>query len=73
VTGEQGPRPPEQIALWEAGLLAVSRRWFATIGPGDDPAIAAALAREHPIYASRPQTTLAVLADMVTRHPRDRR
>jgi hypothetical protein len=33
----------------------------------------AVLAREHPIYADHPQTTLAQLADMITRHPRDRR
>ena len=37
------------------------------------PAIAAVLAREHPIYADHPQTTLAQLADMITRHARDRR
>jgi hypothetical protein len=36
--------------------------------PGDDTAIGAVLAREHPIYASDPLTTLAALADMVTRH-----
>jgi hypothetical protein len=51
-----------------AGLLAVSRRWFAGIRPGDDTAIGAVLAREHPIYASDPPTTLAGLADMVARH-----
>ncbi len=73
VTGEVSTRPPEDIALWEAGLLAVSRRWFATIRPGDDTAIAAVLAREHPIYAGHPQTTLAELAEMVTRHLRGRR
>jgi uncharacterized SAM-binding protein YcdF (DUF218 family) len=72
VRGEQSTRPVEEIALWEAGLLAVSRRWFATIQPGDDAAIAAVLAREHPIYADHPQTTLAQLADVITRHPRDR-
>jgi hypothetical protein len=69
VTGEKSTRPPEEIAIWEAGLLAVSRRWFATVRPGDDAAIAAVLAREHPIYASHPQTTLAELAQMVTRRP----
>ena len=68
VTGEQSTRPPEEIARWEAGLLAVSRRWFAGICPGDDTAIGAVLAREHPVYASDPLTTLAGLADMVTRH-----
>ena len=73
VTGETSPRPPEEIAIWEAGLLAVSRRWFATIRPGDDAAIAAVLAREHPIYASHPQTTLAELAEMITRRPPDHR
>ena len=73
VRGELSTRPAEEIAIWEAGLLAVSRRWFATIQPGDDAAIAAVLAREHPIYADHPQTTLAQLADMITRHPRGRR
>ena len=68
VTREPSTRPPEEITTWEAGLLAVSRRWFATIGPGDDTAIAAVLAREHPIYASHPRTTLAELAQMITRH-----
>ena len=51
MTGETSKRPPEKIARWEAGLLAVSRRWFAGIRPGDDAAIAAALARDHPVYA----------------------
>jgi len=73
VTGEQSTRPAEEIALWEAGLLAVSRRWFATIRPGDNAAIAAVLAREHPIYASQPRTTLAELAQMVTRRPPEHR
>jgi hypothetical protein len=72
VRGGQGPRPVAEIAVWEAGLLAVSRRWFATTRPGDDAAIAAVLAREHPIYAEHPQTSLAELADMVTRHPHRR-
>ena len=54
-------------------LLAVSRRWFATIRPGDNAAIAAVLAREHPIYASQPRTTLAELAQMVTRRPPEHR
>lgn len=72
VRGEQGTRPPEEVALWEGGLLAVSRRWLATIQPGDDAAIAAVLAREHPIYADHPLTTLAQLADMITGHPHDR-
>jgi uncharacterized SAM-binding protein YcdF (DUF218 family) len=71
VTGEASTRPPEEIARWEAGLLAVSRRWFAAIRSGDDVAIAAVLARDHPIYADHPQTTLAELAEMVTRHPCD--
>jgi DUF218 domain len=61
----------EEIASWEAGLLAVSRRWFAAIRPGDDAAIAAVLALVHPVYADHPQTTLAELAAMITRHPRD--
>jgi uncharacterized SAM-binding protein YcdF (DUF218 family) len=69
VTGEASTRPPEEIARWEAGLLAVSRRWFATTRPGDDAAIAAVLARDHPIYAGHPRTTLAELAAMVTGHP----
>jgi uncharacterized SAM-binding protein YcdF (DUF218 family) len=72
VTGEGSTRPPQQIARWEAGLLAVSQRWFAAIRPGDDAAIAAVLARDHPIYAGHPQTTLAELADMITGHPRGR-
>lgn len=49
LTGEVNTRPPEEIACWEAGLLAVSRRWFATVRPGDDAAIAAVLARDHPV------------------------
>lgn len=64
LTGEASTRPPEESARWEAGLLAVSRRWFAAIRPGDDAAIAAVLARGHPIYAEHPQTTLAELAAM---------
>jgi uncharacterized SAM-binding protein YcdF (DUF218 family) len=72
VTGEAATRTPEEIARWEAGLLAVSRRWFAAIRPGDDAAIANVLARDHPIYADHPQTTLAELAEMVTGHSRDR-
>jgi uncharacterized SAM-binding protein YcdF (DUF218 family) len=72
-TGEKNTRPREEIAIWEAGLLAVSRHWFATIRPGDDAAIAAVLAREHPIYASHPRTTLAELAEMVTGRQPDRR
>jgi uncharacterized SAM-binding protein YcdF (DUF218 family) len=73
VTGEASTRSPEEIARWEAGLLAVSRRWFGMIRAGDDAAIAAVLAREHPIYADQPQTTLAELAAMITRHPPDHR
>jgi uncharacterized SAM-binding protein YcdF (DUF218 family) len=72
VRGEQSTRPVEEVAVWEAGLLAVSRRWFATTRPGDDAAIAAVLAREHPIYAEHPPTSLAELADMATRHPHRR-
>ena len=33
VRGEQRTRQAEEIAVWEAGLLAVSRRWFARISP----------------------------------------
>ena len=66
VADEKNTRPQEENEMWEAGLLAVSRRWFATIRPGDDAAIAAVLAREHPIYASHPLTTLAELAEIVT-------
>jgi uncharacterized SAM-binding protein YcdF (DUF218 family) len=65
---ETSTRPPEEIARWEAGLLAVSRRWFAAVRPGDDTAIAAVLARDHPAYAEHPTTTLAELAAMITRH-----
>ena len=72
VTGEPSMRPPEEITAWEAGLLAVSRHWFAAIRPGDDAAIAAVLARDHPIYADHPQTTLAELTAMIAGHPRDR-
>jgi hypothetical protein len=72
VTGEASTWSPEEIAAWEAGLLAVSRRWFAAIRPGDDAAIAAVLAREHPVYADHPQTTLTELAAMIAGHPRDR-
>ena len=69
VTGQAGTRPPQETARWEAGLLAVSRRWFAAVRPGDDAAIAALLARDHPVYADHPRTTLAGLAAMITRHP----
>ena len=72
VTGEASMRSPEEIAAWEAGLLAVSRHWFAAMCPGDDAAIAAILTRDHPIYADHPQTTLAELAAMIAGHPRDR-
>jgi len=68
LTGEADTRSPEEIARWEAGVLAVSRRWFAAVRPGDDTAIAAVLARDHPAYADHPQTTLAELAAMITRH-----
>jgi hypothetical protein len=47
VTGDADTRPPEEIAFWEAGLLAVARCWFAGIRPGDDAAIAVVLARDH--------------------------
>lgn len=66
---EAGTRPPEEVARWEAGLLAVSRRWFAAVRPGDDAAIAAVLARDHPVYAAHPRTTLAGLAAMINRDP----
>jgi vancomycin permeability regulator SanA len=69
LAGETSTRSPEEIARWEAGLLAVSRRWFAAVRPGDDTAIAAVLARDHPVYADHPRTTLAELAAMITRHP----
>jgi len=69
LTGEANMRPPEEIARWEAGLMAVSRRWFAAVRPGDDTAIAAVLARDHPVYAAHPRTTLAELAAMITRDP----
>jgi hypothetical protein len=69
LAGEADTRPPEEIARWEAGLLAVSRRWFATVRPGDDTAVAAVLTRDHPVYADHPRTTLAELAAMITRHP----
>jgi uncharacterized SAM-binding protein YcdF (DUF218 family) len=69
VTGEAATRPPEEIARWEAGLLAVARRWFAGIRAGDDAAIAAVLAREHPLYADHPQITLDELAAMIAGHP----
>ena len=59
---ETSTRPPGETARWEAGLLAVSRRWFAAVRPGDDAAIAAVLARDHPVYADHPRTTLAELA-----------
>lgn len=67
IAGKDNGRPADEIALREAGLLAVSRRWFTGVQPGDDVAIAAVLATEHPIYADRPRTTLADLAAMVTR------
>ena len=44
VTGEADTRPPEEIACWEAGLLAAAWCWFAGIRPGDDAAIVAVLA-----------------------------
>ena len=72
VTGEALTRPPEETACWEAGLLAVARRWFAGIRPGDAAAIAAVLARDHPVYADHPQITLDELAAMIVGHPRDR-
>ena len=67
LAGEADTRSPEEIARWEAGLLAVSRRWFAAVRPGDDAAIAAVLARDHPVYADHPTTTLAELTAMITR------
>ena len=69
LAGETALRPPGETARWEAGLLAVSRRWFAAVRPGDDAAIAAVLARDHPVYADHPRTTLAELAAMINRHP----
>lgn len=71
VTSETSTRSPEEIARWQAGLLAVSQHWFAGIRPGDDAAIAAALARDHPVYADHPQTTLAELAAMIIGHSSD--
>lgn len=72
VTGEADTRPPEEIACWEAGLLAVSRCWFAGIRPGDDAAIAAVLARDLPVYADHPQITLDELAALIADRRRDR-
>jgi DUF218 domain len=72
VTGEAATRPPEEIGCWEAGLLAVARRWFAGIRAGDDAAIAAVLARDHPLYADHPQITLDELAAMIAGHLPDR-
>lgn len=69
LTGETSTRSPAEIARWESGLLAVSRRWFADIRPGDDAAIAAVLARDHPVYADHPRTTLAELAAMINTPP----
>lgn len=69
---EASARSPEEIARWEAGLLAVSRRWFAGIRPGDDAAVAAVLALEHPAYADHPRITLAGLPDMITDRPAGR-
>jgi hypothetical protein len=71
VTGEASTRAPEEIAAREAGLLAVSRHWFAATRHGDDAAIAAVLIRYHPIYANHPQTTLAQPAAMIADNPRD--
>lgn len=68
LVGEPSTRLPEEIARWEAGLLAVAQRWFAAVRPGDDTAIAAVLARDHPVYADHPQTTLAELTAMINRH-----
>jgi hypothetical protein len=73
VTGQAGTRPPEEIARWEAGLLAVARRCFAGIRAGDDAAIAAVLARDHPVYVDHPQITLDQLAAMIAGHPPHRR
>lgn len=42
---------------------------IAAVRPGDDAAIAAVLARDHPVYAAHPRTTLAGLAAMITRDP----
>jgi hypothetical protein len=72
VTGEADTRPPEEIACWEAGLLAVAWCWFAGIRPGDDAAIAAVLARDHPVYADHPQITLDERAAMIVGLRRDR-
>jgi hypothetical protein len=73
VTGEALTRPPEEIACWEAGLLAVARRWLGGIRPGDGAAVAAVLARDHPVYGDHPQIMLDELAAMIAGHPRDRR
>jgi putative NADH-flavin reductase len=72
VTGEADTRPPEEIACWEAGLLAVAWCWFAGIRSGDDAAIAAVLARDHPVCADHPQITLNELTAMIVGLRRDR-
>jgi hypothetical protein len=45
---------------------------FAGIRPGDDAAIAAVLARDHPVYADHPQITLDERAAMIVGLRRDR-
>jgi hypothetical protein len=46
--------------------------WFAGIRPGDDAAIAAVLARDHPASADHPQITPDELAAILVGLRRDR-
>jgi hypothetical protein len=69
VRDEQSMRPTEEIAVWEAGLLAVSRRWFARSSRVMMPRSLPSGPGNTPVYADHPRTSLARLADMVTRYP----